>query len=56
MRTTVAEFLKSINSPKNVENPIALKSLGELIKYLLTAMVHEKDENYKILYSILHSS
>jgi hypothetical protein len=26
------------------------------LKYLLTAFVHEKDENYKVIYAILHSS
>ena len=56
MREIVAEFLKGINSPKLIENADALKTLGELIKYLLTAFVHEKDENYKVIYAILHSS
>jgi hypothetical protein len=56
VREIVAEFLKGINSPKLIENGNALKTLGELIKYLLTAFVHEKDENYKVIYAILHSS
>lgn len=55
-RDAVAEFMKSINSPKVVENGNALKTLGELLKYLLTAYVHEKDDNYKVIYAILHSS
>lgn len=37
-------------------NGDALKTLGELLKYLLTAFVHEKDDNYKVIHSILHSS
>ena len=56
VREVVAEFLKGINSPKLIENGDALKTLGELIKYLLTAFVHEKDENYKVIYAILHAS
>lgn len=56
VRETVADFLKIINSPKNIENPEALKTLGEIIKYLLTAFVHEKDENFKVVQSILNAS
>ena len=56
VREAVAEFLKSINSPRNIDNANALKTLGELIKYLLTAFVHEKDENFKVIHAILHSS
>lgn len=52
----MSDFLKGINSPKLIENGEAIKTLGEIYKYLLTAYVHEKDENYKIIYSILHSS
>lgn len=56
IRDAVADYLKTINSPKVVENANALKTLGEILKYLLTAYVHEKDENYKVIYSILHCS
>ncbi len=56
VRDIVAEYLKTINSPKIIENPDALKTLGEILKYLLTAYVHEKDENYKVVYAILHCS
>ncbi len=56
MRESLAEMLKLINSPKFIENPDALKTLGELIKYLLTAFIHEKDDNYKVVYAILHCS
>ena len=52
----MADYLKTINSPKVVDNPDALKTLGEILKYLLTAYVHEKDENYKVIYAILHCS
>lgn len=33
-----------------------LQTLGELIKYLLTAIIHEKDVNFKVIYAILNSS
>jgi hypothetical protein len=56
VRDSVAEYLKLISSPKIIDNSEALKTLGELLKYLLTAFVHEKDENYKIISAILHSS
>ena len=56
VRDTVADFLKGINSPKVIDNPQSLKTLGEILKYLLTAYVHEKDENYKVVYAILHCS
>ena len=56
VREIVAEYLKVINSPKVIENWEALKTLGEIIKYLLTAFVHEKDENYRIIHAILNAS
>lgn len=56
VRDIVADFLKTINSPKVIENAEAIKTLGEILKYLLTAYVHEKDENYKVVYAILHCS
>eukprot|EP00347_Sterkiella_histriomuscorum_P007183 403349944 len=56
IRDIVSEYLRGINSPKLIENHNALKTLGEILKYLLTAYVHEKDDNYKVIYSILHSS
>lgn len=49
VRESVAEMLRMISSPKHIENAEALKTLGELIKYLLTAFVHEKDENYRVV-------
>ena len=49
-------MIKSINSPKCIDSIEALKTLGEILKYSLTAFIHEKDENYKIVISILHSS
>ena len=31
----------------------SLKTLGEILKYSLTAFIHEKDENYRLVYTIL---
>ena len=33
-----------------------LQTLGELIKYLLTAIIHEKDVNFKVIHAILNVS
>lgn len=56
IRDTVAEFFKNINSPKPIENAEALKTIGEILKYSLTAFIHDRDDNYKLVYGILHSS
>lgn len=56
IRDTVADYFRSINSPRQVENLESLRTLGEILKYSLTAFVHEMDENYKLVYAILHSS
>ena len=56
IREILGEFLKEVNAPKQLENIEAIKTLGEIIKYSLTAFIHERDENYKIVYAVLHSS
>lgn len=56
VRDSIAELFRNITAPKAIENGEALKTLGELVKYMLTAFVHEKDENYKVIFSILHVS
>ncbi len=53
IRETVAAFLREVTSPRMIRNPNALKTLGELLKYLLTAFVHERDDDYKCIYAIL---
>ncbi len=52
----MADFLKCINSPRHIENIESFRTLSEIIKYSLTAFIHEKDENYKIVYAVLHVS
>lgn len=49
IRDSVGEFLFKINSPKYISNFEAIKTLGEILKYALTAFIHDKDENYKII-------
>jgi len=34
----------------------SLRTLGEILKYSLTAFIHDMDDNYKLVYAILHSS
>ena len=45
-----------IGTARNVVSLEGLQTLGELIKYLLTAIMHEKDVNFKVIYAILNSS
>jgi len=55
MRMRITEELKLISTPKCVISLSGLKTLGELIKYLLTAIIHEKDVNFKVIHTILNS-
>ncbi len=55
-RDIVGEFFKNINSPRQIDSLEALRTLGEILKYSLTAFIHDRDENYKLIYAILHSS
>ena len=56
IRDSISETIKIINSPKLIENGDTMTTLGEVIKYMLTAFIHEKDDNYKVIYSVLHVS
>jgi hypothetical protein len=56
IRDAVAEFLKTVMAPKVIDNIEAIKTLGEILKYSLTAFIHDRDENYKLVYAILHCS
>jgi len=56
MRMKVTETLKMVSIPRCVVSLKGLQTLGELIKYLLTAIIHEKDVNFKVIYAILNSS
>ena len=56
MRMKITEVLKGIWTQRCVVSLKGLQTLGELIKYLLTAIIHEKDVNFKVIYAILNSS
>jgi len=53
IRNNIAVFLREITGPRYIEDLNALKTLGELFKYLLTAFVHEKDEDYRVIVALL---
>lgn len=55
-RMELVDRFKSIGSPRQVINIEGLKILGDLLRYLLTAIIHEKDVNFKVLYAILNVS
>ena len=55
-RMKITESLKVIGSPRCVVSLLGLQTLGELIKYLLTAIIHEKDVNFKVIHAILNVS
>jgi hypothetical protein len=52
----ITEDFKMIGTARNVVSLEGLQTLGELIKYLLTAIIHEKDVNFKVIYAILNTS
>lgn len=55
-RMKLTEQLKMIGTPRCVVSLRGLQTLGELIKYLLTAIIHEKDVNFKVIHAILNVS
>lgn len=55
-RMKITEILKMVGTPVCVVSLAGLRTLGELIKYLLTAIIHEKDVNFKVIYAILNCS
>ena len=56
VRAAVSIFLQEIQSPKLIDNPVALKTLGELLKYLLTAFLHEKEDDIRVIMAIMASA
>ena len=52
----LTETFKMIGTPKEVISLRGLQVLGDLIKYLLTAIIHEKDVNFKVIHAILNVS
>ena len=56
VRMQLTENMKAIGTPRQVVSLEGLRTLGELIKYLLTAIIHEKDVNFKVIHAILNVS
>ena len=55
-RMKITEVLRSVGTQHCCVSLRGLQTLGELIKYLLTAIIHEKDVNYKVILAILNAS
>jgi hypothetical protein len=56
IRLQLTDNLKSIGTPREVVSLEGLQTLGELLKYLLTAIIHERDVNFKVIQGILNVS
>lgn len=56
VRMELVERFKTIGSQKQVVSMEGLKCIGYLLKYMLTAIIHEKDINFKVIHSILNVS
>lgn len=56
VRMELVDRFKAIGSQKQVISMHGLKVLGELLKYMLTAIIHEKDINFKVIHAILNVS
>ena len=57
IRNTMSSFFSRYATvPTCLQSPLALKTLAEITKYLLTACVHDRDKDYKIIYGILLAS
>lgn len=52
----VANYLSTIKSSRELPNSSLLRSLGEIIKYLLTVSIHDKQNDYSIISAVLGSS
>ena len=55
-RDVLCMFLKEIQGPKKLTNHDCVKTLAEILNYLLSVFIHEKEKNFKVLYTILSAS
>jgi hypothetical protein len=55
-RMMITDILKHISQPRCVISSKGLKTLGDLIIYMLNALIQERDVNFKIIFAILTSS
>lgn len=56
VRMRITETLRQVGTARCVVSLRGLQTLGELIKYMLTAIIHEKDVNYRVITAILNVS
>jgi hypothetical protein len=67
MRGIVTEVLNEINAPKQIPNFESLRTLADLLKFILTrnymnvnvwcvVFVHEQAHDFRLLYTIIESS
>ena len=52
----VANYLNKINSPRKLASVELLKSLSEIIKYLITVAIHDKHNDFLIIHAVLGCS
>ena len=52
----VTEVLQEIHSPKHVQQIDCLRLMSDLIRFLLTLFVHEKQIDFELLRAMLESS
>ena len=53
---TLSNHLNSIKSPRKLESLNILKSLAEIIKYLITVSIHDKQNDFDIILHVLGCS
>jgi len=59
LRQAVTEVLIEINTPKKIKSHDCLRMLADILRYILTLFVHEKNEyqiDFQLMSSILDSS
>lgn len=52
----VANYLHTIKSPRKLANVNILKSLSEIIKYLITVSIHDKQNDFEVVHAVLGCS
>lgn len=49
----VAKYLHSFKSPRKLASMSVMKSLSEIIKYLITVSIHDKQNDFEIIHAVL---
>ena len=49
----VAKYLKAFKSPRKLANVSIMKTLSDILKYLITVSIHYKQNDFEVIYSIL---